>query len=274
MPEGAELRHSRDRLRDLILGKTITSMSPSPVGRWREKNPEGLDEVQVSLPLKVDRVEVKGKFMWWELVNEESDQRWYMWCTYGMSGQWSSTRGKHVGFTVVTDSGEFHFNDQRRFGTLKFVPYRSEHVKKLNSLGPDMLGDDEVTPEIFARRLLKKPTMEIGDALLDQSLVSGVGNYVRAEALYRSGVSPMRCVVNLSPAEYLGLFEETRRVLKEAYESHGASIRTYRTVGGELGQQQFRFKIYEQKQCPRGHNTRKEAMPGGRTIHWCEQCQR
>lgn len=271
MPEGAELRHSRDVLRKIILNKTILRMGPTHVGRYREIPPENFAAAENDLSLTVTNIDVKGKFMWWELTS--SFKKWYFWCTYGMSGQWSTQRSKHAAFVVEHDSGFLYFNDSRRFGTLKFVNDPEMHKKKLASLGPDLLGDERITPEIFANCLLKKPKLTISDALLEQSCVSGVGNYVRAEALLRAGINPHKLTSNLTPNEYLNLCTETIKVLKESYENHGATLYTYRTVGGELGGEQFEFRAYGKQQCPNGHTIIREPSAGGRTIHWCKICQ-
>jgi len=59
-------------------------LSTTNTGRYKEKLPEGLIEVQKDLPLRIESVDVKGKFMWWTLVGK--DKTWHLWSTYGMSG--------------------------------------------------------------------------------------------------------------------------------------------------------------------------------------------
>lgn len=233
------------------------------------------------LPLRVEAVDTKGKFMWWTLKGQ--DKTWYMWCTYGMSGQWSRTAGKHVAFIVeyngsgsliTRDQQKLFFNDQRRFGTIKFVIDQKQHEKKLASLGPDVLEDPPVEPELFAKRILKKPNRTISEALMDQSCISGVGNYLKAEVLYRSGISPHRAVVELTSDEVMKLWSEVILSCRESYADQGASIRTYRTVDDGKGQAQFTFRIYNMKECPEGHTTVREETKDGRTSWWCKQCQK
>lgn len=272
MPEGPELKHSCDILNNIILNKHISLLRPTQVGRYRNETPDGFQEITKFLPLQVNEIRVKGKFMWWELTSNTT--KWYLWCTYGMSGQWSLVPTQHSGFIVEFEGGILYFNDPRRFGTLKFVSSPQEHKNKLSSLGPDILVDNpRLTHKIFAERLLKKPKRSISDALLDQSCVSGVGNYIRAEALYRARINPHKETKDLRPEEYVRLCDEVLKIAKESYESQGASLHTYRTVSGELGRQQFKFEAYGQKTCPVGHIIVREPSGNGRTIHWCRTCQ-
>lgn len=281
MPEGPELRHSRDRLRDLLIGKSITRLFTSQSGRYKEKPPLNFSEIIVDLPLRIVSIDVKGKFMWWTLKN--STKTWYMWCTYGMSGQWSTTSGKHSAFfieynssgmLVTRDQQKVFFNDQRRFGTLKFICDQREHEKKIKSLGPDVLEDPPMPPELFAERILLKPNRTISEALMDQSCISGIGNYLKAETLYRAGVSPHRVVTDLTAEEIQKLWAEAILSCRESYADHGASIRTYRTVDDDKGSAQFYFRVYNSKQCPSGHAVVREETKDGRTSWWCTQCQK
>ena len=162
MPEGPELKHSRDVLRKLILGKSVTRLITTTDGRYKNQKPVGMELAESNLPLKVTGVNVKGKFMWWTL--EGHNGTWHMFSTYGMSGQWSPYSGRHAGFIVeFNDSGQLitkdqqklFFNDQRRFGTIKFISNQQDLTSKLKSLGPDILDDAPMTSEIFAERILK-----------------------------------------------------------------------------------------------------------------------
>lgn len=240
-----------------------------------------MKEIIKDLPLKVESIDTKGKFMWWTLTG--NNKTWYVWCTYGMSGQWSRRSSKHVSFVVeFNDSGELaapdqcklFFNDTRRFGTIKFVNDQTQHDKKLRSLGPDVLEDPPIDPELFAKRILNKPNRTIAEALMDQSCVSGIGNYLRSEILYDCKVDPWRCVTDITSEEYVKLCEATIRIAQSSYKSHGASIKTYRDVDGSAGTTQFDFKAYGCKACPSGHEITRRQDGNGRMMHWCTLCQK
>jgi len=280
LPEGPELRHSRDKLRNIIVNKFVTKLFPSTSGRYRSKNPEGLSLITRDLPLKIESVDTKGKFMWWTL---KGNKTWYVWSTYGMSGQWSLSSDKHVGFIVEfngsgnivgPDQQKLFFNDQRRFGTIRFIADSKIHQKKLASLGPDILENPPPDSELFAKRILLKPNRTISEALMDQSCVSGVGNYLRAEILYDCKMDPWRNVSEITSEEYVRLCKATVKISKDSYKSQGASIKTYRNVDGSQGASQFNFKAYGCETCPSGHEITRKQDGNGRTMHWCTLCQR
>jgi formamidopyrimidine-DNA glycosylase len=276
MPEGPELRHSRDVLRKILKGKSITSLKSNEEGRYGHVGPESMSLACEALPLLIEEIDTKGKFMWWTL--QGAGVKWYLWSTYGMSGQWTVTKKKHAGFEVeYLDGGSakrIYFVDPRHFGTIKFVKDEKQHIKKLASLGPDILVDPPMTPEIFAERVLLKPSRTISEALMDQRGISGVGNYLKAEALYRAKVSPRRVVSDMTSEEILSLWSEVVLAARESYADHGASIRTYKTVEGSAGHAQFHFRVYNQKTCPLGHNVLSEETLDKRTSWWCKTCQR
>lgn len=268
-------------LSEVIVGKFITKLFPSSIGRYKLKHPVGFEDIIRDLPLKIEDINAKGKFMWWTLVGNK--KTWYMWCTYGMSGQWSAQGNNHVSFIVeYNDSGNFvsknqqkiFFNDQRRFGTIKFISDVDIHNKKLASLGPDVLDDPPVALELFVEKILKKPTRTISEALMDQSCIAGVGNYLRAEILYDCKVDPWKNVTELVSEEYMKLCEATVKIAKASYRAQGASIRTYRNVDGSKGISQFEFKVYGRKECPSGHQVIRKRDDDGRTMHWCPTCQK
>jgi formamidopyrimidine-DNA glycosylase len=268
MPEGPELATSRDQLRKYLVGKTLGDVLIVG-GRFEKTPPEGLDEIlgeNILKPMRIDAVDTKGKFMWWTIGP------WKMWCTYGMSGQWSTRRGPHTAATVTYEDSygsqySLHFNDQRRFGTIKFVKDDGKHKKKLASLGPDVLGN-ELTPEVFAKNLLVKPARPICEALMDQSCVSGVGNYIRAEAMWLARVNPWLPASELSSKQFVDLFEAATSVSKNSYSSGGATIHTYESPEGKGGEYSSRFVVYGRKTDADGNTVLNEKDSNGRTVHW------
>jgi DNA-formamidopyrimidine glycosylase len=256
------------------LNKTIKVIEFTNSGRYKSNPPEGYTTIlhAFSYPIKATNVDVKGKFMWWEF--EGATTPWYMWITYGMSGQFSTKKTKHTLMIVHLEDGELYFNDARHFGTVKFVNDEKQHVKKLNSLGPDLLGDPLVTSELFAQKILKKHNRTICEALMDQSCVSGVGNYLRAEILFDCNVDPWRNVTEITSEEYVKLHEATVRIAKLSYKSHGASIKTYRNVDGSAGTTQFNFKAYGRKVCPLDHEITRRQDRNRRMMYWCGLCQK
>ena len=267
-PEGAEVKLFGESLAAVVSGKDIVSVDVLS-GRYKKSAVEGLDLFRARLPAKVIGVGVHGKFLYWIVTNDV-----FIYSTLGMTGSWSVNATKHsrVVFRLGDDTQVF-FNDQRNFGTLKMVPGRQGLLKKLQSLGPDMLSEN-VSDSKFTECLMKKPEWTLSEALMDQSVVCGVGNYVKAESLYQSRLSPHRQVNTLSAGDFTRLNQSIKLVLQEAYTRGGASIQTYRDFDGNEGEYSQRFLVYNQQQDPDGNEVVREQTADGRTTHWVPSVQK
>jgi formamidopyrimidine-DNA glycosylase len=118
-----------------------------------------------------------------------------------------------------------------------------------------------------------KSNKPIGQLLMDQSLFAGVGNYIRAEALYQAKMSPWRLGNQLTEDDLKALYEAIVSVMKESYDHQGATILTYKNAYGEEGKHSSYFKVYGQSKDPLGNIIKKEDTPDKRTIHWCPAVQ-
>jgi DNA-formamidopyrimidine glycosylase len=275
MPEGPELKLSANLIKPLIVGRKIKVLDFPTTSRYYFNSPDGLiafiadDKKNKS---EIQNINVKGKFMYWT-IND-----WYMFITYGMTGQFAPKAGKHVcmGLTlqddVSNDISNIYFNDPRHFGTIKFVNGEVNLKKKLAELGWDPLSGD-LADYGYAMRKVYVSNKPIGQLLMDQKLFAGVGNYIRAEALYQVQMSPWRPGSSINREEMIKLFDALAEVMKISYQHQGATIQTYVTPYGEEGKYSSCFKVYGQKQDPLGNPIKKETTPEGRTIHWCPTIQ-
>lgn len=255
--------------------------------RYASTPPEGLQEFLTSFrypenhmtvisECKVVSVKTRGKFMYWELSNG-----WYLFCTYGMTGQWSPSAGKHVCLDVELTDGKvdianFHiyFNDPRHFGTIKFVKGEDQLKEKLSELGWDPLQDDLTKYSPWLISELSKTSKPIGQVLMDQKLFCGIGNYIRAESLYLAKMSPWKPANQISKNEAEILFQACVDIMQTSYQYQGATIQTYKTAYGEEGRYSSCFKVYGKKTDPLGNKIIKEDTPDKRTIHWCPAVQK
>lgn len=274
IPEGVELKISCEHLVKNLKDKYITNAFVLGNGRYKNKSPEGLNEFILSLSndkIKIKDINVKGKLMYWSFSNG-----WFMLCSYGMSAQWSKEKNKHSGFAISylqeDENKEFYFNDIRHFGTIKFINSDKELNKKLNKLGWDPLSSDNIPINFIDKKINSNKC--IGTLLMDQSIFAGVGNYIRAEALYRSKISPWRRGYSLNISERNLLLDEIVKVMKESYQSQGATIYTYKNVEGDSGKYVDFFKVYGKNIDPEGNLVVKETTPEGRTIHWVPAIQK
>ena len=268
MPEGPEVKRIGLGLAEAASGKTIANINIVS-GRYLKKDPGGYQMFISHLPLKVVGVGVHGKFIFWICENEK-----FIWSTLGMSGSWSSKSTKHTRIKIeFTDSSSVYYNDVRNFGTIKFVNGKHKMIDKLESLGPDMLSQ-EVDDNLFIKSLRVKNNWQITKALMDQSIVSGVGNYVKADSLWLAKISPLRKVSELSDKELSVLNRSIKSVLKESFESGGATISTYKDFDGESGDYGRKFLVYSQKKDPDGNDIIKEETDDGRSTYWVPEVQK
>ena len=266
MPEGPECRRMAHQLAERVSNRTIKSIEIVS-GRYTKKPIENIEKFEDDLPIKIQGAGVHGKFIFF-LLNSQ----WSIWNTLGMTGSWSSDLKKHSRVKFCLDEGERYYNDQRNFGTLKFVQGKQPLVKKLSSLGPDLLAE-ECSNRDFAERLAKKHNKTIAEAIMDQSVLSGVGNYVKAEALYLAKISPNRIVSDLTSDEIVLLNKTTRSVLVNSFESGGATIKSYADFYGDTGNATDRFLVYGKKFDPNGNPVVKEKTADKRTTHWVPKVQ-
>ena len=117
---------------------------------------------------------------------------------------------------TFTDGSHLYFNDQRKFGWIKLIP-TAEIAQEpfMQKVGPEPL-DASFTAEAFAARFTRRGRSNIKAALLDQSVVAGVGNIYADESLWRAQLSPTRLVGSLSQDEFARLFTALRDVMQAA----------------------------------------------------------
>jgi len=272
MPEGAETKRFVDQLNQVLKGKSLSKIKILSGRYAKHGNPDGLQYFEKLLPLKVEEISCKGKFIYWKFKDTESN----MWNTLGMSGSWSlNPSHKRVEF-VFSDSAIIHqsiyFSDIRNFGTIKFSSSKQELKKKLESIGPDMLSNPPTIDE-FRLIMSSQSSKNICKTIMDQSVISGVGNYVKAESLYLSRISPHRSCSSLSILEVESLYNAIRSVLTESYASGGSTLQTYKDLYGNVGSYSGRFLVYGKRVDPIGNPVCTTETLDGRTTHWVPSIQ-
>lgn len=185
---------------------------------------------------------------------------------------------KHDHVILDMDSGaRITFNDARRFGAMDLMATAlAEDHRLLRDLGPEPLGNHFDEDYLIAR--LRGRMMPIKAALLDQSIVAGLGNIYVSEALHRARIDPRRKAGQIAARRVASLVPVIRAVLAEAIEAGGSSLRDYRQTDGELGYFQHSFGVYDRagQPCPTpgctGTVTR--IVQSGRSSFFCPVCQR
>lgn len=168
------------------------------------------------------------------------------------------------------------FSDQRRFGHFYIFP-PSELPNRLNKLGPDLYQQrDQITPELWRNRFQeyfqRHPNHHICQALMEQSLFAGIGNYLKAEILYRSRIRPDRLLQQITLEELESLRVNSLSIILESVQANGLTISDYWDPDGKKGT--FRKVIYGEKVDPNGFEIITTETKDGRTTHWCPTMQK
>jgi formamidopyrimidine-DNA glycosylase len=273
MPEGPEVKTITVGLDEELKGKTLYSIEFSEKGKYREKSPSNFLTIEKCLPAKIKSVRCKGKFIIFMFKSEEG-KVFYMGNSLGMSGIWafSEKQQKHTCMTMLVGKEKIQFIDQRHFGCVHFYPDSEKLQEKLNTIGPDFLNTG-ITLKKFSERIKKKGKRVINDVLMDQSVVSGVGNYIKSEVLYRSKISPRRKIDTLDEKDISRLYDSISDIMEKSYKYNGMSQENYVTLEGEEGKYVNFLLVYRKKKDPKGNNVKAEKMKG-RTTYWVPEIQK
>lgn len=184
-------------------------------------------------------------------------------------------RSTRVVFKFV-DGSHLYFNDQRKFGWIKLLPtLEVPNIDFMQKVGPEPLEAD-FTAEQFAERFKRRAKTSIKAALLDQTVVAGVGNIYADEALWGAKVHPQRLVGSITQAEFGKLYAELRSVMNLAIEKGGSTDKNYVNAEGKRGSYMDFARVFrrEGQVCPRCGTTIIKFKTAGRGTHICPHCQR
>ena len=166
------------------------------------------------------------------------------------------------------------FTDPRRFGAVLWVSGEPGEHKLLKSLGPEPLGE-LFTPEYLYRRSRQRK-VPIKSFVMDSHVVVGVGNIYANEALFRSGIHPLRGAGRISLARYRVLCEAIKTVLGEAIEQGGTTLRDFVGGDGKPGYFKQLLTVYGRgsEPCVRCASNLREVRVAQRSTVYCVRCQR
>ena len=176
---------------------------------------------------------------------------------------------------TFTDRSALYFNDQRKFGWMRLMPtVEIPNIDFIQKVGPEPLSD-EFTAEIFMQRMQRRKKTSIKAALLDQSVLAGVGNIYADESLWGAKIHPSRQVQSITDAEFTALYTDLREVMNLAIEKGGSSNHTYINAEGKKGSYMDFARAFrrEGQPCPRCGATIEKLRVAGRGTHICPVCQ-
>jgi formamidopyrimidine-DNA glycosylase len=276
MPELPEVETVRRGLHHLITGYRIADAADL---HPRALKPESIAPLATLKGARITGTGRRGKFMWITL-----DRPFVLVAHLGMSGQFliqekDRPRPKHIRAQFALKKSlrklDLVFNDQRTFGWLSVeqlvdnVPTSAAHI----AFDPfDPLFDRKATISTIGKRNIRIKT-----ALLNQEIMSGVGNIYADEALWRAKVHPESLTSELTPKKIATVIDCATEVMREAIEKGGTSFDDlYINVNGESGYFEQSLSAYgrEDQPCPRCGTLIKRIVFGARSSHFCPRCQR
>jgi formamidopyrimidine-DNA glycosylase len=183
---------------------------------------------------------------------------------------------KHTHARLTLESGrELRFVDPRRFGRLDFYDLGKTAGKAENKFAAKGLEPLSIGPEEFAN-LFRGRKLAIKAALLNQTLMAGVGNIYADESLFRAGIRPRRSAGRLTRLELEKLRQALREVLEHAIRLGGSSVSDYVDAEGVRGFFQLEHCVYQRtgEPCRKCGETIKRIVVAGRSTHYCPHCQK
>jgi formamidopyrimidine-DNA glycosylase len=194
--------------------------------------------------------------------------------------EWFEKALDHLNVEFVMDNGlKMYFYDQLSFGTLKIIDKKTDLEKKLKELGPDML-DKETTFEIFQKQITKKTHSDkaIGNVIVNQKVISGIGNYLRSDALWIAKISPFRKVSETDAAELELIYKAVRGLMWGDYNYDEAIKLGYISKDFKIPHDYDReFFVYRQDNDIHGNKVTKTELYEGsqkRFIYWIPNIQK
>lgn len=272
MPEIAEVETVRNTLKKQILGKKIKKVNVL-YDKMIESN---VNDFKIKL-IGQEFVDILRRGKW--LIFETND--YYLLSHLRMEGKYflksagdPIVKHEHVIFTFEDDS-DLRYHDTRKFGRMNLINKEElisvEAVKK-QGIEP---GDISLTGEYLIEKL-KNKRLPMKTLLLDQTIISGLGNIYADEVLFRAKVNPLKSGKDLSIEEAQKIVRAAEEVIKEAIEMGGTTIKSYTSSLGVTGRFQQKLMVHkrEGEECKECGTTIKRIKVGGRSTYYCENCQK
>ncbi len=249
MPEIMEARKCADFIRKKLKNKPIININILN-GRYKKNGSfENYKKLKKNIPLKLIDVKTKGKLLYlifdnnlylvnrfglvggWCFLKKNSDvyehtdiYKYYL--KYGdkkMMETYIKNSLNHLNFEITTSEGTLYYYDMLSYGTLKCVDNDNELNKILDKIGPDIM-DKKTTLEVFRNQILKKSNLDkaIGNVIVNQKIISGLGNYLRSDVLWLSKIDPFRKVKKLTDNEIEDIYNNSKLLTWGGYDKNKA----------------------------------------------------
>ena len=266
MPELPEVETTKTSLLPLIDQKVISVQVRESRLRW--PIPDDIQKLKGQKLLKLTR---RSKYILAEF--EHDTMLWHL----GMSGSFrlcdaNTELRKHDHLIIQFEDVELRYHDPRRFGCILWLDPNSQS-KLIDTLGPEPLSD-AFNAEYLAEKF-KKKNVGAKVAIMDNHIVVGVGNIYATESLFNLGIHPAQPASSLTRLQIEKLVIEVKRILKQAIDLGGSTLRDYTNAMGENGYFQQTLLAYGRagEMCINCETTLENLKLGQRASVFCPQCQ-
>lgn len=283
MPELPEVETVKRGLEEFIINESIKKVYLS---KFNLRFPWPKNFVSQVVGKKIISIKRRAKY----IIIGLSDN-YFIIAHLGMSGSYKVLKKseaedyiilQHDHLIIDLDNYKIVYNDPRRFGYIDLTNQEPETHKFLSSLGPEPLSN-YFNADNLAETLLNKKK-SIKNSLLDQSIISGLGNIYVCEALFRSKINPKKnCSKLVTPKgkprkNLILLVQKINEVIKEAIEVGGSTLRDFSNISGKMGYFQSSFNVYnrENEKCLLDDcdGVVKRIIQSGRSTFFCSKCQK
>ena len=289
MPELPEVETVRRGLESTLVGATVTGVS---VRERRLRWPISDDFESQVVNRKILSIERRSKYLLFRLEELTSvgtvRPPGTLLAHLGMTGSFIAHDAKvtpdyrthdHVEFQLARPGSSqpltvLRYNDPRRFGSMHFFEGEDSDQPLLARLGPEPLTDALTGRYLYEQT--RRRTGPIKQALMDNTLVVGVGNIYANESLFRAGIHPARAANRISLARYERLVIEVKTILTEAIAAGGSTLKDFVNTAGEPGYFQLDYFVYgrDGEPCKVCGGALRPLRQGGRATVFCQVCQR
>lgn len=273
MPEIAEVETVRQTLRKRIIGRKIKNVNII-YDKIIESN---LDEFKKIIPgMSFTEIERRGKWLLFVLNNE-----YYLCSHLRMEGKYFIKKhdeviDKHEHVIFELDDGyDLRYADVRKFGRMDLVKKENiEDVEGVHKQGIEPI-DDKLSKEYLFDKF-KKSNLPMKELLLDQTIISGLGNIYADEVLFRAGIDPNRLGSSITLKECEKIKIVSKEIIEKAILNGGTTIRSYTSSLGVIGHYQDYLMVHkrEGEPCKVCNTTIKRIKIGGRSTYYCHKCQK
>ncbi len=271
MPELPEVEVVKEGLKKSITGLTISDTTVFN-NRLRTTIPDNLLE-------KIKGKVIKGVLRRGKHGVILTNGNYHLNFHLGMTGNFKilenyKNNNKHDHFAIeLNDNLHLVYNDIRKFGYISLLKKPLDLINFKNlGIEPNLIPLQKI--KIIG--IFKKKNRNIKNLLLDQSIITGIGNIYASEILYDAKIDPMRTGISIKKNEYEKILVSCVKVIKKAILKGGTTIKDYKNIEGKLGYFQTEFKVYDRKglPCYKCKNLIKKIKQNGRSTYYCYKCQK